>query len=71
MELCWQVGNFVDNGEVFPLDILYYNIFKQSNLFLRNQIIWRFGHGLHASKDFRDDTKRSCGLPKAKITYST
>jgi len=50
--LCWQVGNFVDNGEVFPLDILYYNIFKQSNLFLRNRIIWRFGHGLHASKRF-------------------
>jgi adenine-specific DNA-methyltransferase len=22
--LCWQVGNFVENGEVYPLDILYY-----------------------------------------------
>jgi adenine-specific DNA-methyltransferase len=27
--LCWQVGNFVEEGEVFPLDILYYNIFKK------------------------------------------
>lgn len=50
--ICWQVGNFVDNGEVFPLDILYYGIFKRLGLFLRNRIIWHFGHGLHASKRF-------------------
>ena len=24
--ICWQVGNFVDKGEIFPLDIFYYNI---------------------------------------------
>jgi DNA modification methylase len=23
--LCWQVGNFVDDGEVFPLDVFYYD----------------------------------------------
>ena len=50
--LCWQVGNFVDNGEVYPLDILYYGIFKEMGLSLRNRIIWYFGHGLHASKRF-------------------
>lgn len=50
--LCWQVGNFVENGEVYPLDILYYGIFKKYDLRLRNRIIWRFGHGLHASKRF-------------------
>lgn len=50
--LCWQVGNFVDDGEVYPLDILYYGIFKELGLSLRNRIIWRFGHGLHASKRF-------------------
>lgn len=50
--LCWQVGNFVENGEVYPLDILYYSIFKELGLFLRNRIIWHFGHGLHASKRF-------------------
>ncbi|GAP17016.1 DNA-methyltransferase [Levilinea saccharolytica] len=50
--LCWQVGNFVQDGEVFPLDILYYGIFKNLGLKLRNRIIWRFGHGLHASKRF-------------------
>lgn len=50
--LCWQVGNFVEDGEVFPLDILYYPIFKELNLYLRNRIIWHFGHGLHASRRF-------------------
>jgi len=50
--ICWQVGNFVDKGEVFPLDIYYYPIFKEAGLKLRNRIIWYFGHGLHASKRF-------------------
>jgi site-specific DNA-methyltransferase (adenine-specific)/adenine-specific DNA-methyltransferase len=50
--LCWQVGNYVNEGEVFPLDIFYYQIFKKYNLYLRNRIIWHFGHGLHASKRF-------------------
>jgi len=50
--LCWQVGNFVENSEVFPLDIFYYDTFKSKGLKLRNRIIWHFGHGLHASKRF-------------------
>lgn len=50
--LCWEVGNFVDKGEVYPLDIYYYPIFKELGLRLRNRIIWHFGHGLHASKRF-------------------
>lgn len=50
--LCWEVGNFVDKGEVYPLDIYYYPIFKGLGLYLRNRIIWHFGHGLHASKRF-------------------
>jgi DNA modification methylase len=51
--ICWQVGNYVDNGEVFPLDIFYYRIFKEHlGMKLRNRIVWRFGHGLHASKRF-------------------
>ena len=50
--ICWQVGNFIKNGEVFPLDFFYYNIFKSKGLFLRNRIIWQFGHGLHSSKRF-------------------
>jgi len=50
--ICWQVGNYINEGEVFPLDIFYYQIFKKYGLKLRNRIIWRFGHGLHASKRF-------------------
>jgi DNA modification methylase len=50
--LCWQVGNYVDKGEVFPLDIFYYQIFKKYGLKLRNRIIWYFGHGLHAKNRF-------------------
>jgi DNA modification methylase len=50
--ICWQVGNYVNQGEVFPLDIYYYQIFKEFGFKLRNRIIWCFGHGLHASKRF-------------------
>ena len=50
--ICWQVGNFVDEGEVFPLDIYFYPLFKSHGLKLRNRIIWHFGHGLHCSKRF-------------------
>ena len=50
--LCWQTGNFVDRGEVYPLDIYFYPYFKQLGLHLRNRIIWHFGHGLHCSKRF-------------------
>lgn len=48
--ICWQVGNGIDDGEIFPLDILLYPIFKNHGLKLRNRIIWTFGHGLHCQK---------------------
>jgi DNA modification methylase len=50
--ICWQVGNYVEKSEVFPLDIYYYPIFKDAGMKLRNRIIWHFGHGLHANKRF-------------------
>lgn len=50
--LIWQVGNYVENSEIFPLDILYYPFFKKHGLKLRNRIVWHFAHGLHASKRF-------------------
>jgi adenine-specific DNA-methyltransferase len=50
--LCWQVGNYVKDGEVFPLDIYFYQLFKEYGLKLRNRIVWHFEHGLHASKRF-------------------
>jgi len=48
--LCWQVGNHVDKGEVFPLDTILYHVFKDHGLKLRNRIVWHFEHGLHCSK---------------------
>jgi DNA modification methylase len=50
--ICWQVGNYVEKGEIFPLDMFYYQIFKKIGLKLRNRIIWHFGHGLHARNRF-------------------
>lgn len=49
---CWQVGNFVDDNQIFPLDIEFAPIFKKHQLQLRNRIIWQFGHGLHTQRRF-------------------
>ena len=48
--ICWQVGNYVDNGEILPLDTLLYPLFRSEGLKLRNRIVWHFGHGLHCTK---------------------
>lgn len=50
--ICWQVGNHIYDGEVFPLDIILYQKFKDHGLKLRNRIVWTFGHGLHCQKRF-------------------
>jgi len=46
------VGNYVNNSEIIPLDIILYPAFALLGLHLRNRIVWHFGHGLHASKRF-------------------
>ena len=48
--ICWQVGNYVEDGEIIPLDIILYQKFKDHGLKLRNRIVWTFGHGLHCQK---------------------
>ena len=50
--ICWEVGNYVNDGEIIPLDILLYDCFRQNGLKLRNRIVWHFGHGLHCSRRF-------------------
>jgi adenine-specific DNA-methyltransferase len=50
--ICWQVGNYVQKGEIIPLDILIYDIFRDMQFSLRNRIIWHFEHGLHCKKRF-------------------
>ena len=48
--ICWQVGNYVYNSEIVPLDSLLYPLFLKHGLKLRNRIVWHFGHGLHCTK---------------------
>lgn len=50
--ICWQVGNFVDNGRIVPLDIELAPIFKDLGMSMRNRIVWRFGHGMHCRRRF-------------------
>ena len=50
--ICWQVGNYVDNGSIIPLDTVLYPIFTDLGLKMRNRIIWHFEHGLHCSRRF-------------------
>lgn len=47
--LCWQVGNHVQKGEIFPLDTVLYPVFREHGLKLRNRVVWHFEHGLHCS----------------------
>ena len=48
--ICWQVGNYVEHGEIVPLDVVLFSAFQKEGLKLRNRIIWHFGHGLHSSR---------------------
>lgn len=48
--LCWQVGNYVNQGAIVPLDSLLYPVFANFGLKMRNRIIWHFEHGLHCSR---------------------
>ena len=50
--ICWQVGNYVDNGQITPLDVKLYPIFEALGMRMRNRIIWHYGHGLHATRRF-------------------
>lgn len=50
--ICWQVGNYVDNGAIVPLDTVLYPVFRSLGLKMRNRIIWHFEHGLHCSRRF-------------------
>ena len=50
--LCWQVGNYVNQSSIIPLDTALYPIFTSLGLKMRNRIVWHFEHGLHCSKRF-------------------
>lgn len=51
--ICWQIGYYINNKSVTPLDYLIFGILRDyGNVFLKNRIIWQYGHGLHSSKRF-------------------
>jgi adenine-specific DNA-methyltransferase len=48
--ICWQVGNYVMDGEIVPLDSIVIPIFRELGMKIRSRIVWTFGHGLHCSR---------------------
>lgn len=50
--VCWQVGNYVRDGELVPLDVKLYDLFAKRGLKLRNRIIWRFNFGRNHDRRF-------------------
>lgn len=50
--VCWQVGTYVADGEILPLDVPFIQIFRALGFKLRNRIIWRYNFGLNADRRF-------------------
>ncbi|MEK4360845.1 site-specific DNA-methyltransferase [Paenibacillus sp. FSL M7-1455] len=50
--IVFQVGNYVNDGAVYPLDCILFPEFAKRGLIPRNRIVWTFGHGLHCTKRF-------------------
>ena len=50
--LCWQVGNYVLDGEITPLDLVVHQNFVDGGLVLQKRFVWTYGHGLHCQKRF-------------------
>jgi adenine-specific DNA-methyltransferase len=67
--ICWQVGNHVDTGEVYPLDILLYPLFKRHGLQLRNRIVWHFEHGLHCGRRFSGRHETILWFTRARYVF--
>ena len=67
--VCWQVGNYVTDGQVLPLDIKLYPLFEAGGIQLRNRIVWHFGHGLHASHRFSGRYEVVLWFTKSKDYY--
>lgn len=50
--IVWQVGNYVANGHIRPLDIELAPISYDLGLQMRNRVIWAYGHGMHCKQRF-------------------
>ncbi|MFN3883767.1 MAG: DNA-methyltransferase [Rhodocyclaceae bacterium] len=58
--ICWQVGNYVEDGHIVPLDTLLYPVFRDLGLVMRNRIVWHFEHGLHCTRRFSGRYETIC-----------
>ncbi len=67
--ICWQVGNYVENGEIIPLDAMLYPIFSSLGMKMRNRIIWHFEHGLHCSRRFSGRYETIIWFTKSRNYY--
>jgi adenine-specific DNA-methyltransferase len=63
--ICWQVGNYVDDGGIIPLDTILYPIFQKLGLRMRNRIVWHFEHGLHCRNRFSGRYETLCWFTKS------
>jgi len=48
----WQVGAYSNKGTLIPLDIKFFPIFEELNMFPINRIVWLRQHGLQAKNKF-------------------
>ena len=51
--VCWQLGNYVSQNEIIPLDYVAATAMATiDSFFLRNRIIWTYSHGTHERRRF-------------------
>lgn len=52
--ICWQVGYYVRDNNVVPLDYIVYEVLRKccQDIVLRNRVVWTFGHGQHGYNRF-------------------
>lgn len=47
-----NLGNFVEDGAIVPLDTVFVSILRELEFQIRNRIVWIFRHGLHCRNRF-------------------
>lgn len=67
--ICWQVGNYVENGAIKPLDDLLHPFFIKVGFVLQRKFIWMFGHGLHCQNRFSGRYETISWYSKGDLEY--
>jgi len=69
--ICWQVGNYVDNGAIIPLDTILYPVFRSLGLKMRIASFGTLSMDFTAATGFQDDTRPSFGSQSPTIHFSS